>query len=145
MHFSIKGEKELNRKLRRFTDNLEDMHDIFEEIGREMSKWYATFPFRSSGQIYGQRWEALNPSYRKWKSKAYPGKPILIASGKMQDSFEYQPSTHQVRIFNKSDYFEKHQKGIGVPQRVIMKLDGQRQKMAFDIFKKKFVKNVRGR
>jgi len=140
----IKGQRELVKKLQNYTGALSNLRKVTVAIGQGMVDFYSTVPFVSGGGVYGDKWQELNPSYRKWKSKNYPGKGILVASGEMQAGFTYVADRQSVRISNPVEHFEKHQLGDGVPQRVMMKLDKKRQEDAADILRESLIKMFKG-
>jgi phage gpG-like protein len=58
----------------------------------------------------GTPWARLSPGYEKWKNKAYPGQPILRATGKMQDTARIRPYQQGFRV-NTTPYGGYHQFG----------------------------------
>lgn len=70
-------------------------------VEKVASKWrgQSVKLFSTEGTSGGDHWEPLNPKYKEWKSKKYPGKKILNLTGDMRQSF-----------LNKShpDYIQKH-------------------------------------
>lgn len=140
---TLQGEKDLQQKLGRLENQLMVWTDAFAAIGRAFVRFYSSAPFASRGSIYGKPWPALNPKYKTWKADHYPGRPILIREGTLSQGFDFTSTTNEVKLFNRVDYFEKHQKGIGVPQRVIMALNEERKNAAVDILKDDLAKKVR--
>jgi len=139
----VTGLSQLTGKLHRLESQLMDWQDAFAAIGQAFVDWYSSVPFASRGSVYGKPWPALNPKYKTWKADHYPGRPILIREGTLSQGFEFVSNTNSVRLFNRVDYFEKHQKGLGVPQRVIMALNDDRKKAAVDELQKELAKKVR--
>jgi phage gpG-like protein len=145
MQFEIKleGMDKLDRKLRRLSSQLMDWQDAFRTIGAAFADFYGNVPFASRGSIYGAPWPDLNPRYKTWKADNYPGRPILIREGDLSQGFDFTSTTNEVRLFNRVDYFEKHQKGIGVPQRIMMALNEERKDAAVDILKDDLAQKMR--
>lgn len=129
---TIQGDKEILAKLRNLSDSLNDMTRPLRSAGNLMTKFYSSVPFASRGSIYGTPWPSLSPAYAKYKAKKFPGRPILVATETMMHSFEFDSSSDMLRIYNTTDYFRKHQLGEGVPQRMMMLLDQQREKIVTD-------------
>lgn len=144
LQIEVQGDKEMIAKLKGYTRKLNDLRPATTAIGKHMTIFYATQPFLSQGGVFGERWDPLNPQYRKWKSKKYPGKGILVREGTMQKSFVYDADKDSVRITNTADHFRHHQLGEGVPQRVMMKLDKARRRTAADILREEIIEMFRG-
>ncbi len=140
---TIDGLDDLQTKLRKIETQLMDWTDAFAAIGQAFKAYYSSAPFAGRGSMYGQEWPALSPKYKSWKADKYPGRPILIREGTLSQGFDFVSTTNEVRLFNNVDYFEKHQKGIGVPQRVMMALNEERQNAAVDILKDDLAQKVR--
>lgn len=130
MQLHIEGAPQLQARLQRVINRLGSLQPTFQKAGEVMVKFYSTQPFLSQGAVYGEPWAPLDPKYAAYKERKYPGRGILVASGKMMDSFKATATSHRVEITNDTDYFAKHQLGQGVPQRVSMKLDEQRKQLA---------------
>ena len=52
--------------------------DFLDEVGDS---------FSSRGRSTGTSWAPLSPAYASWKNSAYPGRPLLVLTGRMRDSF----------------------------------------------------------
>lgn len=59
---------------------------------------------------YQRPWERLTPRYAEWKAKAYPGQPILRATGLMQD-LAYIYTRGNVFMVKSTDYGASNQFG----------------------------------
>lgn len=145
MEFTIEvtGVQNLQAKLGRLERTLMDWSDAMASIGKAYKAYYSSVPFASRGTIYGGKWPDLNPTYKSWKARKFPGRPMLVRTGKMMDSFTFTSSKNDMRIGNTAEYFEKHQKGEGVPQRIVMALTDERRKAAVEILSKELSKKVR--
>lgn len=144
---TIQGDKETLARLEKLSTQLNDMSKPFKTAGNLLTKFYSSVPFASRGSVYGRAWPGLSEAYAKRKAKLYPARPVLIASGKMAESFKFQSTKELLRIYNATgDLFKWHQLGEGNnPQRVMMLLDQQRKKVVVDEVEthvKKLVENV---
>jgi phage gpG-like protein len=77
-------------------------------------------------------WPELSPAYEGWKSRAYPGQPIMRRSDELYESLTNQTSDTIWRVGPRSiefgtrvPYFTYHQEGIGVPQRQTLTLPAE--------------------
>ena len=52
--------------------------DFLDEVGES---------FASRGRSTGIAWAPLSPAYAAWKNSAYPGRPLLVLTGRMKESF----------------------------------------------------------
>ena len=52
--------------------------DFLDEVGES---------FASRGRSTGTAWAPLSPAYAAWKNSAYPGRPLLVLTGRMKESF----------------------------------------------------------
>lgn len=143
MEISLTGVKELNANLDRISDVISDFSPELRDIG----EWYLQFlqndVFSSGGSAYGEPWAALSAKYDMAKSKKYPGRGVLEASGKMRTSWKLYTSSHYALIENTTDYAIYHQEGTSrLPQRTIVKLDQQRQDTIMDMFKEGVLKRI---
>lgn len=134
--------KDVTLKLKKLADSLGHWESSMRAIGKAYKQYYATKPFASRGTVFGEQWPALKASYAAWKARKYPGAPILVRTGLMAKSFAFRAASDQVTLFNETDYFEKHQKGEGVPQRVSMALNDELELMAQDIIYKDLERKV---
>ena len=105
----IEGGKEVKAKLLKLGPSLLKFKPEFKEIGEEVSKYYAGQVFASRGKVIGEPWKALTPAYKRRKAKRYPGAGLLVATGKMQESFQAAATDTGVTITNTAPYFKYHQ------------------------------------
>ena len=52
--------------------------DFLDEVGES---------FASRGRSTGTAWAPLSPANAAWKNSAYPGRPLLVLTGRMKESF----------------------------------------------------------
>jgi hypothetical protein len=67
---------------------------------------------RQVDPTYQRPWQQLSPGYAAWKSRKYPGQPILRATGLMQDSAYIFTKGNQF-IVKSTDYGADNQFGVG--------------------------------
>lgn len=104
---------------------LERLAVAFERAGDELADFGNTiFPkltpvfeaemekqFQSEGSGQSGAWAQLSPAYEAWKSKMYPGNPILEASGRMKAGLTDSSSPFATRVFG-GDTFEFGTAGV---------------------------------
>jgi len=78
---------------------LKDLQEPLEEYGRYIVEEHIPRQFEAQG--FPQRWPSLKTEYRKWKEKHYPGKPILVRTGRMKAGFSYQVTKRTLRVVNR--------------------------------------------
>lgn len=140
----VQGVADVDAMLRRLEGQLSDWGQSMSNVGEDYKQYYESVPFASRGSIYGQTWPDLHPGYKSWKADYYPGKPIMVLTGALQKGFYFVSTNEMIRLSNSVSYFEKHQFGIDVPQRVIMALTEERKRTATDIIKRDLDSKVRG-
>lgn len=128
----IKGGKELARKLGRFGMDILDLSDSMNQSGRYLSRFFAGEVFASRGRVIGKPWPQLHPSYAVYKAEQWPGRPPLIRTGLMNRSFKHSAERLGAELWNEAEYFDYHQDGRGVPQRVMMAVDDTRAQRVGD-------------
>lgn len=140
----IEGDKRLLRKLDRISSGLTGLKPTMTKVGKSLTSFYSSAPYASRGTVLGARWQRLDPQYRIRKFKKWGAKPILVASGTMQDSYDYEADRRQVEIFNTAKQFKFHQMGTRhMPARISMKLNQQVNNQVTDIFKQDIARLLR--
>jgi phage gpG-like protein len=122
---TIQGSDKVKKELNKIMSRLSDFSSDFQAMGVDLVRFYSTIPFVSRGSVYGGYWTPLNKAYEAWKAKKYPGRPILVRTGKMQQSFKADHTKRSLKIYNSVEYFKKHQLGEGVPQRRMLGVNPQ--------------------
>lgn len=112
--------------LARLERGVKNQSGTMKDIGTYLTGFFSGQVFASRGGVIGEPWRPLNPNYAVYKARQYPGRPPLVRTGLMQRSFKAQTGPLSVRLYNTAKYFDAHQGGHGVPQRVMMKVDNQR-------------------
>lgn len=108
----IKGDKDVQLKLKRLGRSLHDFKHSMDRIGSKASDYFANQGFGSQGGVFNSKWSRLSPGYAAQKSKRYPGRPPLVATGAMQNSFEHKARPESVTVTNSSPYFKYHQSSL---------------------------------
>lgn len=129
----------LSRNLTKLDANMKDWSDEFKKTGEYLKGFFSNEVFNTEGAVFNEPWAQLSPRYAAIKAKKYPGKGILVATGKMKDSFRTDNGKTYVRVFNIVDYFKYHQSNKPrhvLPRRIMMKLDEKRKQMIVQIFRR---------
>ena len=113
-----------------------------KKIGDFLKEFYSNPVFETEGGIFNSRWQPLSPNYELWKRKNFPGRGILERSGDMRKGFVARVDAHSVELFNNIFYAQFHQKGRGVPKRIMAQLDKPRQVAITKIFKQGVIKRL---
>lgn len=87
MHVDVQGEEQIKRMLTELGLDFKDLKGAMKEVGTNTVKYFSGNVFASRGSTIGQPWQRLNDSYAVQKSKKWGTKPILVRSGRMQQSF----------------------------------------------------------
>jgi len=84
--FNWYGTKQLYAKLSRFIDDIKDFRPVWKELSEDFYRTEKTL-FNSQGRTGSQgKWTPLSKEYAAWKSKNYPGRPILVLKGDLKGS-----------------------------------------------------------
>lgn len=140
LSFEIEGEKQISSALQYIGGEISDFTKPLKATQDSLLKVYSGSQFSSSGSELGTPWQSLSSPYSEWKAKKYPGKGILVRTGKMQKAFKGDLTKFSTTITNPTSYFMYHQsnkprKG-SLPRRVMMKIDLKRQAEIFGYFTK---------
>lgn len=129
LRFTFFGEDQIDRSLLGLADRARDLTpawDVLEErfTGYE-ARWFAS---QGDGQ-----WPQLSKTYREWKARHFPGKPILQREGELLASVT-KPSISvkepSFAIFGTDDpKAPAHQRGEGhLPVRRVIDLDEEERR-----------------
>ena len=146
MSITISGTKKTQEKLKRLGSSLYDFKGAMGEIGAEGAKYYSNQAFASQGGVFGGRWASLSPRYAAIKAVLYPGRPMMVRTGKMQDSFTYAASSKEVLIGNSAPQFKYHQSTAPrskMPRRAMMGVNDPVRKMVRTIIEADVRKKMR--
>lgn len=109
VRLEVKGDKEVRQMLTGLGLDLRNLRGAMNEVGRDTIKYFRGPVFVSRGSVINQPWQRLTNRYAAQKAKRYPGRPILVRTGKMQGSFSYSSTGTSVLIFNTDPKFKYHQ------------------------------------
>lgn len=126
IQITVTGDKEFVKKLNAFTSGPMDLKRSLGASGLYLTRFFSGEVFVSRGRVIGKPWPRLNESYATWKARHFPGRPPLVRSGEMMRSFKSKPYAQKLELWNAADHFQFHQEGMGVPQRMMMRVDNQR-------------------
>ncbi|WP_437770615.1 hypothetical protein [Arthrobacter sp. KNU40] len=125
---TIEGDKELADKLRKYGASILDLSKSMGNIGDYLTAFFSGEVFASRGSVISERWPRLNENYAVWKAGRWPGAIPLVRTGLMQRGFKHKSTRLTTSLWNEAAYFDYHQEGLGVPQRMMMKVDTQRER-----------------
>jgi len=117
---------DLANRIRKFGLSILDLSESMDQIGDYLDAFFANEVFASRGRVIGEPWAALNARYAAYKAKKWPGRPPLVRTGLMQRGFRHKSTALTTSLYNEASYFDIHQDGDGLPQRMMMKVDETR-------------------
>jgi len=80
----IAGEKQISRVLEGIEARAEDLRPVWDVIAQDFGRIVAR-QFATEGGL-GRPWPPLSPAYAAWKARHYPGRPILVRTGRLKES-----------------------------------------------------------
>jgi phage gpG-like protein len=82
---SVPGDRfaQIQRSLGRFSAGVQDLRQPFDEIADDFLA-VEQGQFATLGAAESGGWAPLNPEYAKWKTKAFPGQPLLVRTGRLR-------------------------------------------------------------
>ena len=85
----VKGEWLINDRIKDLKQAVEltmdDINRMKESIDRKFTE-HERGLFASEGASAGEQWQALSPDYAKQKQRRYPGRKILVKTGRLRKS-----------------------------------------------------------
>ncbi len=91
------GGEEIQRVLREAGERQADLTGAWMQIQKQFQEEQAEV-FSASGAAGGRAaWAALSEPYARWKSRHYPGLPILVLSGRLRDSLTRADAPDAIR------------------------------------------------
>lgn len=146
LSFAIEGEQQLLRRFQGIEKEMGDWTPAFKESIETLKDIFENKVFDTQGGAIGEKWDALDPEYQRWKSMHYPGKGILQASGAMRRAFATMFKADQAAVWNTATYFAYHQSKAPrskLPRRVMMKLAESQREIVIKIFHTYFQKKLK--
>jgi len=100
--------------LKDIAERMNNLEPVFDRFGQYMVREHIPMQFERKGTP--RRWAPLSPAYARWKQRHYPGRPLLVLSGKMRRLFKYRAGPRSLRIDNRrragnARLFDIHQFG----------------------------------
>lgn len=108
---NVTGLTETQTKLARLSTSLHDFTGALTSLGTQLVTFYSQTVFSSRGQALGETWAPLAASTRKEKDRNWRGRPDLVRTGLMQESFYKKVTPDTLFIGNKAPYFAYQQLG----------------------------------
>jgi hypothetical protein len=137
VHVRITGKEETIQKLKKLGQSFYTFEAAMDDIGEKLTTFYRDTVMSSEGSAIGEPWDQLSSPYVIRKATgntrkkplgkgAYPGAGILVASGKMQSSFDYSKTAKSVTIKNTDPKFKYHnsdeERTSNLPRRQVFKV-----------------------
>lgn len=131
---TVDGESKVLAKFSNLNHAIKTFGEATSKIGSYLMDFYQNQVYESEGGVYGSVWAALSSRYAKQKLRRWGATTILIASGKMKNSYQMQSGPLYIWLQNTAQskegkYYAKfHQTGTRkMPKRILMKLDKTRE------------------
>lgn len=91
LSIELGGVSVLSREIRRTVSRIDDLRPALEAVAKMLAEANRkNFDSEGAAGSLG-RWAPLSPAYRAWKDVHYPGKPILVRTGKLRDELTKVP------------------------------------------------------
>ncbi|MBA3891169.1 MAG: phage virion morphogenesis protein [Gemmatimonadaceae bacterium] len=124
LRLAVEGQRDVDVSLERFGELTKDWRPFFREDLAPKILDDVQRNVETEGGFVG-RWAALSPEYRTWKSRHYPGKPILERRGALKASLQpggpgavYRDTDTTMELGTSVSYARFHQRGTPrMPQR----------------------------
>ena len=78
---------------------LKDLSEPLDEYGRYLVEKHIPRQFAKRGTP--KRWATLSAKYAAWKAKYFPGRPLLVLSGRMKAGFRWKGKKRSMQIINR--------------------------------------------
>lgn len=142
IQFVIDGVVELSRMMVGVSTSIEDWTPALSASATQILDFITNDVFDSEGSALEQPWQELSPMYAAIKEHRYPGQPILVATGKMRDSFNALIDPTTLTIGNTAPYFVYHQSSLPrhrLPRRVMLGLSQNLKEMIVKNFQQQIL------
>ena len=122
------GDERFIRGMTNYVNEMQDFTEPFKEI-RDDFYFVEQRNFNAQGRP--APFAPLSPRYAKWKSRHYPGKPIMQLKGALIQSLTGVATSNMISVIKPKEaefgtkvrYAHRHQQGIDMPQRKIVQLE----------------------
>lgn len=143
---SIKGDQEVMNKVKKLGDTMLHLKPAFDVIGKQARNYYATIGITDRGRPWGQEWRGYSKAYQEWKQRHYHGRPMMIVTGRLERSFDWQADENSVRIFNTAPYFKYHQSSAErhrLPRRQMMGINAPIKRIVGEAISDEITRKIR--
>jgi len=134
------GFQELILSLKNFGNDIGLVLEPLEDSARYMQQQaIANFP-ASGSLMQSGGWPPLAESTERKKAKYWPGRPIMVRTGKLKGSFEIEgprigKDYGEIEVYNPIHYAVEHQEAWGLlPQRILLRFQKQQIQDITNIF-----------
>lgn len=121
--FEFYGDTQVERTIDRTLDRTDDATPAWDAIADSLARAERR-QFDSEGGYASGGWAPLSPRYAAWKERHYPGRPILVRTGRLRASLTERPlgveviRPHSAILGSHVPYGLHHQRGGGrLPRR----------------------------
>jgi len=90
---------------------MQDIQPVLDRYGAYIVNEHIPRQFEAQGTP--RRWAPLSRAYAQQKARQYPGRPILVRTGRMKGGFRWEARARSLRIINR---VMAGQRGRGVPR-----------------------------
>jgi len=126
--------------LKNFGNDISLLSEPLVDSARYMQQ-QAIMNFGASGALMQSGgWPPLAESTEKKKAKEWPGRPMMVRTGKLRGSFEIEgprigKDYGEIEVFNPVHYAVEHQEAWGLlPQRILLRFQKQQIQDITNIF-----------
>lgn len=81
-----------------------DLRSVYQRILRDLRQM-EVHEFASEGSFFGEAWSELSPAYAAWKRKRFPGRKILVRTGRLRSSVVQQTGDSIAEVSKKGLVF----------------------------------------
>jgi hypothetical protein len=78
---------------------MQDIKPVLDRYGDYIVNEHIPRQFAAQGTP--RRWRGLKEPYKSWKARHYPGRPILVRTGRMRRGFRWEARPRSLRIINR--------------------------------------------
>jgi len=142
----ISGDATVRRKLAILGNEVNKLPNAMDAIGKEAVRYYGSIGFTDQGRPWGEAWQQLSVQYKKWKEKHYAGRPMLVMTGDMKDSFFARTNSTSVTIDNSASYYKYHQSSAprksNLPRRRMAGINGKIKDVVRSEIRKEIIRKL---
>lgn len=103
LRFEIAGQVQLSRALEGIADDIGDWTPAFEEMAEDFYGRQRSV-FNAQGSYEGlSRWKRLSPKYAEWKNRHFPGRKILVLTGRLKSSLTTDSGEGSIKLISEKE------------------------------------------